>query len=111
MQGLQVFNENGNLVLDTNTKVFKKMGEFVASPDLPKIYHDDNICGKKIATFLKKIDVITDGCNFANTFPVRFNIDNSAGNISWDFMQMTQIDSFVPPVTKYKITYTYGWFK
>ena len=110
MQGLQVFNENGDLVLDTNTKVFKKIGEFVTSPDLPKTYHDDNIRGKKIAIFLKKIDVITDGCNFANTFPVRFNIDNSAGNISWDFMQMTQIDSFVPPVTKYKTTYIYGWF-
>ena len=110
MQGLQVFNENGNLVLDTNTHVFKKMGEFIASPDLPKIYHDNNICGKRIAIFLKKIDVITDGCNFANTFPVRFSINNQTGNISWDYMTMRQIGSFVPPVTKYKTTYVYGWY-
>ena len=110
MQGLQIFNENGNLILDTNTKVFKKLGEFSCSPDLPKTYHDNNIKGKKIATFLKNIDVITDGCNFANTFPVRFNINNQTGDITWDFMTMGQIESFVPPITKYKTTYIYGWF-
>lgn len=27
----------------------------------------------------QKIDVITDGCNFANTFPVRMTINNQTG--------------------------------
>jgi hypothetical protein len=109
-QGLQVFNSSGNLILDTGTRVFKALGEFSCSPDLPKTYHDDNIKGKKIALFLKKIDVITDGCNFANTFPVRMTINNQTGDITWDYMTMSHINSFVPPDTRYNTTYIYGWY-
>lgn len=112
--GLQVFNAKGQTVLDTSTKVWKKLGEFAADYDTGVTsYTDKAMARDNIAIFLKKIELKQDGNCYMYTYPSRFSLDKSTGKVSWTY-QKSMNGNFAGAkglsYVKYKFTFVYGWY-
>lgn len=109
--GLQVFNTNGELILDSTNRVLKVLGEFTAQIGEEQYIIDNNIVGKRIAIILTSVENVRDGTSNANCYPTKFNIEGN--KISWEYLGRANFrsDAGVPEsYSVYKTTYMYGWY-
>ena len=117
--GLQVFDADGDLMLDTSTNVWKKLGEFTTC------YNDgdgsitfDSIGSNKIMIYQKKIEVVRSGGTTIRAYPYRFSIEDT--KISWKFVtndmdywyfaQHTYRNANTTAAI-YRVTWEYGWYE
>ena len=104
--GLQVFDADGKLILDSTANVYKKLGEFTVTSQVDGEIADANIIGKKVICFINSVELIQSGNSTLRTFPYNFVFDNVNGKISWKFQGQ---EVWKGSSTYYKTTYEYGW--
>lgn len=110
--GLQVYNPNGQIRLDTSTDVWKEVGTFTCQFGDSGLFHSDALKNKRIAIFLKSIQQLSGGVCYEHAFPIYFSFDNAGGNIRWSWNRDYRNGSWGVNASyvTYKLTYVYGWY-